>query len=38
MARKGKLLKYESSHISEAKEATPTKIGVHACLHQPLLA
>ena len=31
MGRKGKLAVFESSNISEIKEVTPTKIGVHAC-------
>ena len=29
--RKGNLAVFESSNISEMREATPTKIGVHAC-------
>ena len=32
MVGKGKLTVFESSNISETKEVTPTKIGVHACL------
>ena len=31
MVGKGNLAVFESSNISETKEATPTKIGVHAC-------
>ena len=31
MGRKGKLAVFESSGISETKEAMPTKIGVHVC-------
>ena len=31
MGRKGKLAIFESSNISKIGEATPTKIGVHAC-------
>ena len=31
MVRKGKLAVFESSNIFETGEATPTKIGVHAC-------
>ena len=31
MGRKGNLAVFESSGISKTKEATPTKIGVHAC-------
>ena len=31
MVRKGKLAVFEGSTISETGEATPTKIGVHAC-------
>ena len=31
MVGKGNLPIFESSNISETKEATPTKIGVHAC-------
>ena len=30
MGRKGNLVVFESSNISETGEATPTKIGVHA--------
>ena len=30
MVRKGNLAVFESSGISETREATPTKIGVHA--------
>ena len=31
MVRKGNLAIFEGSNISETKEVTPTKIGVHAC-------
>ena len=31
MVGKGNFDIFESSNISETKEATPTKIGVHAC-------
>ena len=31
MVRKGNLAVFEVSRISETKETTPTKIGVHAC-------
>ena len=31
MVEKGKLVVFESSGISETREGTPTKIGVHAC-------
>ena len=31
MVRKGNFSVFKSSNISETKEATPTKIGVHAC-------
>ena len=31
MVGKGNLAIFESSNISEILEATPTKIGVHAC-------
>ena len=31
MVRKGNLAVFESSNISETGNATPTKIGVHAC-------
>ena len=31
MVRKGNLVVFEGSSISETKETTPTKIGVHAC-------
>ena len=30
MVRKGNLAVFESSGVSETREATPTKIGVHA--------
>ena len=31
MVRKGNLVVFEGSSISETREVTPTKIGVHAC-------
>ena len=31
MVRKGNLAVFEDNGISETREATPTKIGVHAC-------
>ena len=31
MVGKGNLVIFEGSGISETKESTPTKIGVHAC-------
>ena len=31
MVRKGNFAVFEGSGISETKEVTPTKIGVHAC-------
>ena len=31
MGRKGNLAVFEGSNISETREITPTKIGVHAC-------
>ena len=31
MGRKGNLAVFEGTNISETKETTPTKIGVHAC-------
>ena len=31
MGRRGNLAVFEGSNISETKEVTPTKIGVHAC-------
>ena len=31
MGRKGNLVVFESSSISETREVTPTKIGVHVC-------
>ena len=31
MVGKGNLAIFESSNISETREATPTKIGVHVC-------
>ena len=37
MPRKGNLAFFESSNISETREATPTKIGVHAFDINPYL-
>ena len=37
MGRKGNLAVFEGSNISETKEATPTKIGLHACDINPYL-
>ena len=37
MVRKGKLAVFESSNISETKEGTPTKIGVHTCDTNPYM-
>ena len=37
MVQKGNLVIFESSSISETKEATPTKIGVHALDINPYL-
>ena len=37
MVRKGNLAIFEGSSISETKETTPTKIGVHACDINPYL-
>ena len=37
MVRKGKLAVFEGNNISETKETTPTKIGVHACDINPYL-
>ena len=37
MVSKGKLAIFESTNISETKEALPTKIGVHACDINPYL-
>ena len=34
---KGNLAVFESSNISETEEATPTKIGLHACDINPYL-
>ena len=31
MVKKGNLAVFEGSSISETKEVTPTKIGVHVC-------
>ena len=31
MVRREKLAVFESTNISETREVTPTKIGVHAC-------
>ena len=37
MPQKGNLAILESSNISESEEATPIKIGVHACDINPYL-
>ena len=37
MGRKGNLVVFESSGISETEEVTPTKIGVHAFDINPYL-
>ena len=37
MVRKGKLAIFEGTNNSKTKEATPTKIGVHACDINPYL-
>ena len=37
MVRKGNLAVLKGSNISETREATPTKIGVHACDINPYL-
>ena len=37
MVRKGKLAVFEGSNISETREGTFTKIGVHACEINPYL-
>ena len=37
MGLKGNLAVFEGSSISETVEATPTKIGVHACYINPYL-
>ena len=37
MVGKGNLAVFGSSNISETKEATPIKIGVHACDNNPYL-
>ena len=37
MVRKGKLAVFEGSNISETKEGTPTKIGVHVLDINPYL-
>ena len=37
MGRKGNLVVFESSGISETEEVTPTKIGVHAFDTNPYL-
>ena len=37
MVGKGKLTVFESSNISETRQAMPTKIGVHACYINPYL-
>ena len=31
MGRRGNLAVFESSNISETREGTPTKIGIHVC-------
>ena len=37
MVGKGNLAVFESSHISDIEEVTPTKIGVYACDINPYL-
>ena len=37
MVRKGNLVVFKGSSISETEIATPTKIGVHACDINPYL-
>ena len=37
MVRKGNLAVFEGNGISETREATPTKIVVHACYISPYL-
>ena len=37
MVEKGKLAVFESTNISETKDALPTKIGVYACVINPYL-
>ena len=37
MGRKGNLIVFEGTNISETKGTTPTKIGVHACDINPCL-
>ena len=37
MVKKGNLAIFESSNISETREVTPTKIGLHACYINPYL-
>ena len=37
MVRKGNLVVFEGSSISETREALPTKIGVYACDINPYL-
>ena len=37
MVQKGNLAKFDSSNISESREATPTKIGEHALGINPYL-
>ena len=37
MVQKGNLAVFEGSNISETREATHTKIGVHACDINPYL-
>ena len=37
MVRRGNLAVFESSNISETREVTPIKIGVHVCDINPYL-
>ena len=37
MVQKGKLAVFESNNISETREVTSTKIGVHACDIHPCM-
>ena len=37
MVRKGKLTVFKGSNISETRECTSTKVGVHACDINPYL-
>ena len=37
MVRKGNLAVFEGNNISETRETTPTKNGVHACDIKPYL-